>query len=99
MLNTSRFFCDILKIQKVLLKFNAPQKMFWPNILEQRKGKIRMNIPATLEQRISKAGKPYKCIIVKLTADVEKMIFLTDAEMALLELTANSKIKLNPANG
>ena len=55
-----------------------------------------MNIQATLEQRVSKVGNPYKCIVIKLTANVEKLIFLTDAEMALLELS-NPKIKLNSA--
>lgn len=41
-----------------------------------------------LEERVSsRTGKPFKCVIVKLAPNVEKMVFLTDSERALVELT------------
>ena len=35
-----------------------------------------MNIPATLEERISKNGNPYFCIVVKITDEVETLVFV-----------------------
>lgn len=57
-----------------------------------------MNIPATLEQRISgKTGKPYQCIVIKLTEKTEKLVFLDSAETELVELTyANPKNQAKP---
>ncbi len=59
-----------------------------------------MNIPAKLEERVSKNGNPYFCIVVKITDEVEKLVFLDKAEIELIRLTYgnNSKIKLNANN-
>lgn len=58
-----------------------------------------MNIIAKLEERTSKDGKPYICIVVKITDNVEKIVFLDKAEMELIRLTygnGNSqKIKMS----
>lgn len=46
-----------------------------------------MEFKATLEERTSKkTGNTYKCVVVKLTDKLEKVIFLDDAEVELLEL-------------
>lgn len=42
---------------------------------------------ATLETRISKKGKPYNCLVIKLTDTIEKLVFLDNTEMELLRLT------------
>lgn len=59
-----------------------------------------MNIPAKLEERVSKNGNPYFCIVVKITEEVEKLVFLDKAEIELIRLTYgnSSKIKLSNAN-
>lgn len=44
-------------------------------------------IKCTLEERISsKSNRPYKVLVVHLAPNVDKFVFLTDAEIALLEL-------------
>lgn len=46
-----------------------------------------MKLEAHLEERTSKkSGNTYKCIVVKLTDKLEKIIFLEDAEVELLNL-------------
>lgn len=45
-----------------------------------------MDVKAKLEIRTSKSGKPYKAIVVKLTDNYEKLVFLTKAEEELLRL-------------
>ncbi len=59
-----------------------------------------MNIPAKLEERVSKNGNPYFCIVIKITDEVEKLVFLDKAEIELIRLTyGNSqKIKINSNN-
>lgn len=59
-----------------------------------------MNIPAKLEERVSKNGNPYFCIVIKTTDEVEKLVFLDKAEIELIRLTyGNSqKIKINSNN-
>lgn len=44
-----------------------------------------MDVKATLETKTSKAGNSYKVIVLKLTDDYEKLVFLDKAEIALLE--------------
>lgn len=53
-----------------------------------------MDVKATLETKTSKAGNSYKVVVLKLTDDYEKMVFLDKAEIALLE--ANKKDDFNP---
>lgn len=44
------------------------------------------NIPATLEERVSKKGTTYKVVILKLTPTYEKPVFLEQAELELLKM-------------
>lgn len=52
---------------------------------------------ATLEERTSKKGTSYKVLVIKLSDNVEKLVFLSDAERELLEMkkinnsTSNAK--------
>ena len=59
-----------------------------------------MEIKARIEERISKAQKPYHVVICQLTETYEKLVFLEKAELELLRATsnmnANLKIKLPP---
>lgn len=49
-----------------------------------------MNIQAKLEERISeKSGKPYICLVIKLTPTYEKLVFLDKAEIELIKTQAN----------
>lgn len=42
---------------------------------------------AELTERIStKSGKPYKVVVLHLAPGVDKLVFLTQAELALIEL-------------
>ena len=50
-------------------------------------------IDATLETRKSKAGNDYQVVVVKITDKIEKLVFLSDAELELLKLS-NSKSSL-----
>lgn len=46
-----------------------------------------MKFEATLEERIAKkSGKPYKCVVVRLTDGLEKIVFLNKAEVELITL-------------
>lgn len=47
------------------------------------------NFNATLETRTSKKGKPYLCLSIKLTPNVEKIVFLDPTEVELLKLSYN----------
>lgn len=51
-----------------------------------------MKLEAHLEERTSKkSGNVYKCIVVKLTDKIEKIIFLDDTEVELLNLVYSKK--------
>lgn len=45
---------------------------------------------ARLEERDSKKGTKYQVLIIKLSDRVEKLVFLTDAELELLKLQKNN---------
>lgn len=46
-------------------------------------------IKCILEERISsKSNRPYKVLVVHLAPNVDKFVFLTAAEIALLELNS-----------
>lgn len=46
-----------------------------------------IEVRATLETRLSKKnGKPYQCIVIKLTDTYEKIIFLDTAEIELIKM-------------
>ena len=42
------------------------------------------SVVGKLEQRTSKKGQPYTCLVIKLTPTYEKIVFLTNAEFELL---------------
>lgn len=48
---------------------------------------MKQELKCFLEERTSKKGNSYQCIIVKLTDKLEKLVFLTDAELELLKLS------------
>ena len=51
-----------------------------------------MKLDAHLEERTSKkSGKTYKCVVIKLTEKLEKVIFLDDTEVELINLVYGSK--------
>ena len=46
-----------------------------------------IEVRATLETRVSKkSGKPYQCIVIKLTDTYEKIVFLDNAEVELIKM-------------
>lgn len=47
---------------------------------------MNSGIACKLEERTSKAGNPYKCLVIKLTPNYEKIVFLTPAELELLKV-------------
>lgn len=49
---------------------------------------------ATLETRTSKKGLDYEVLVIKITDKIEKLVFLTPAELELLRLSSNSKSSL-----
>ena len=56
-----------------------------------------MDLKATLETRVSqKSGNSYQCVVIKLTNDYEKVVFLDQAELALLKSVSNVEKTTNP---
>lgn len=49
-----------------------------------------MNIKANLVEKVSKKGNSYVCIELYLTDTLKKLVFLTDAELELLNLYYSS---------
>lgn len=46
-----------------------------------------ISMPISYEKRISsKNGREYECLVLKITADIEKLIFINPAEKELLKL-------------
>lgn len=45
-----------------------------------------MKFDAVLESRTGKKGNVYECLVIKLSPNVEKLVFLTTAELELLKL-------------
>lgn len=43
-------------------------------------------VACKLEQRTSKAGNSFTCLVIKLTPNYEKLVFLTPAELELLKV-------------
>lgn len=56
----------------------------------------KMELKATLEQKISKSGNPYECVVIQLTDDYKKIVFLDQAELALIKSTSNVEKTTNP---
>lgn len=55
-----------------------------------------MDVKATLETRKSSKGNDYECIVIKLTDDYEKVVFLDKAELALLKRVNDENKTTNP---
>lgn len=51
-----------------------------------------MDVKATLVEKTSKSGKPYKVIEIKLTDNYTKLVFLENAELELLALNDKKNI-------
>ena len=50
------------------------------------------DIKCTLEERVSsKTNRPYKVLVVHLAPNVDKHVFLSSAEIALLELNSEER--------
>lgn len=47
-----------------------------------------MKLDASLETRTNKEGKTYKCVVIKISQNSEKIVFLSPAELELIELTS-----------
>lgn len=45
-----------------------------------------MKLNCTLETRLSKSGKEYQVVVIKLTDKSEKLVFLSPAELELLRV-------------
>lgn len=56
-----------------------------------------MELQSRLEQRVSKDGKPYFCVVIKLTDELDKIVFLEPAELQCVKLTYSKRksIKLS----
>lgn len=54
---------------------------------------MKQEFKATLETRTSKKGTQYEVLVIKLTDNLEKLVFLDQAELELLKLS-NSKSSL-----
>lgn len=48
-----------------------------------------MELKCTLETRQSKSGKDFQVVVIKITKDTEKLVFLEPAELELIKLTYN----------
>ena len=57
---------------------------------------MKQEFKATLETRTSKKGNQYEVLVVKITDEIEKLVFLEQAELALLKLNAEKKDKKMP---
>lgn len=56
-----------------------------------------MDVKCSLETKVSKKGDSYKCLVIKLCDDYEKVVFLDKAELLLLDKVKNEeKETLNP---
>ena len=52
-----------------------------------------MKLDCSLETRTSKEGKPYECVVIKITDNIEKVVFLTPSEKELLKITTHKEDK------
>lgn len=43
-----------------------------------------MDLKCSLETKTSKSGNEYKCLVINLTNDYQKIVFLDKAELALI---------------
>lgn len=50
---------------------------------------MKKEFKATLETRTSKKGTDYEVLVVKLTDKLEKLVFLSQAELELLKISSS----------
>ena len=50
-----------------------------------------MDVKATLEEKISKNGNPYTAVVIYLTENCKKTVFLEPAEVELLKMVKEEK--------
>lgn len=50
---------------------------------------------ATLETRTSKKGSDYEVLVIKITDNIEKLVFLEPAELALLKIANSNSTRSN----
>lgn len=50
---------------------------------------MKQEFKATLETRTSKKGSEYQVLVIKLTDNLEKLVFLEQAELELLKITSS----------
>lgn len=51
---------------------------------------IEKELKATLVKRTSKKGTDYECIMIQLTPNCEKAVFLTSAELELIKMSTGN---------
>lgn len=56
------------------------------------------NFTCSLETRTNKKGETYEALVIKLTDNLEKLVFLTPAEKELLKLKKSNNEPLNFPN-
>lgn len=57
-----------------------------------------MELKCSLTTRLNKEGKPYEVIVIKLTDNYEKLVFLESAEKELVKLAYDKKDEEKPVN-
>lgn len=56
---------------------------------------IERDLKATLVKKTSKKGNDYECVMIELTPNYNKVVFLDDAELELLKFCYNKSSKKN----
>lgn len=56
---------------------------------------IERDLKATLVKKTSKKGNDYECVMIELTPNYQKVVFLEDAELELLKFCDNKSTKKN----
>ena len=57
-----------------------------------------MEVKATLETRKSQKGKEYQVLVIKLTENYDKLVFLDNAELELIKLNQSQEPKFPDFN-
>lgn len=56
---------------------------------------IERELKATLVKKTSKKGNDFECVMIELTPNYQKVVFLEDAELELLKFCDNKSTKKN----
>ena len=57
-----------------------------------------MDLKCALTTKLNKEGKPYEVIVIKLTDNYEKLVFLDNAEKELVKLAQSKEQTTSPFN-